>query len=126
AWQYLLDALESDLVDVQGGTTPEGIHLGAMAGSVDLLQRAFTGVETRADTLWLNPVLPDELTELHFRLRYRDHYGVQIAVDHERLVIGGAGAEPRPLRLRVRDEERVFDPRGAQELLLRPRPQEGP
>ena len=27
---------ESDIADIQGGTTAEGIHLGAMAGSVDL------------------------------------------------------------------------------------------
>ena len=126
AWHYLLDALESDLVDVQGGTTPEGIHLGAMAGSIDLLQRAFTGLETRADTLRLDPVLPDELAELRFRLRYREHYGVQIAVDHDRLVVGGAGAEPRPLRLLVQDQETVFDPRGAQELRLRRRPRTSP
>ena len=39
AWHYFLEALESDIADVQGGTTGEGIHLGAMAGTVDLLQR---------------------------------------------------------------------------------------
>ena len=47
AWQLLSEALESDLLDLQGGTTPEGVHLGAMAGAVDLVQRAFTGLETR-------------------------------------------------------------------------------
>src|SRR5664280_2324283 len=36
AWQFLLGALESDISDVQGGTTAEGIHLGAMAGTVDI------------------------------------------------------------------------------------------
>ena len=41
------EALESDIADVQGGTTGEGIHLGAMAGTVDLLERGFTGLETR-------------------------------------------------------------------------------
>jgi alpha,alpha-trehalase len=30
------EALDSDLADMQRGTTPEGIHLGAMAGTVDL------------------------------------------------------------------------------------------
>src|SRR4029450_1174644 len=33
AWQFLLHALESDVADVQGGTTAEGIHLGAAAGA---------------------------------------------------------------------------------------------
>jgi hypothetical protein len=29
----------------QGGTTAEGIHLGAIAGTVDLLQRCYSGLE---------------------------------------------------------------------------------
>ena len=56
AWDYFLDALESDIADVQGGTTGEGIHLGAMAGTVDLLQRGFTGLETREDVARARPV----------------------------------------------------------------------
>ena len=43
------------MTDTQGGTTAEGIHLGAMAGTVDLIQRVHTGLETRGDTLILNP-----------------------------------------------------------------------
>lgn len=35
--------LQSDVADIGGGTTAEGIHLGAMAGSVDLLQRCSPG-----------------------------------------------------------------------------------
>jgi len=37
AWRKYLAALESDVADIQGGTTKEGIHLGVMAGTVDLL-----------------------------------------------------------------------------------------
>jgi trehalose/maltose hydrolase-like predicted phosphorylase len=61
AMEFLLHALDSDIIDIQGGTTPEGIHLAAMAGTVDLLQRCFTSIETRGDTLWLNPCWPEEL-----------------------------------------------------------------
>jgi hypothetical protein len=32
SWNLFTEALESDISDTQGGTTPEGIHLGAMAG----------------------------------------------------------------------------------------------
>lgn len=35
--ELLGEALMSDIKDVQGGTTEEGIHLGAMAGTLDLL-----------------------------------------------------------------------------------------
>src|SRR5678815_3075811 len=36
SWEQMAAALESDVADVQGGTTREGIHLGAMAGTVDI------------------------------------------------------------------------------------------
>jgi trehalose/maltose hydrolase-like predicted phosphorylase len=68
------EALEGDVNDIQGGTTPEGIHLGAMAGTVDLVQRCYTGIETRDGVLWLNPCLPEDLRGLAFSLRYRNHW----------------------------------------------------
>lgn len=71
AWPLFMQALESDVADVQGGTTPEGIHCGAMAGTVDLVQRCFTGIETRGDVLWLNPRLPEGLKRLTLNIRYR-------------------------------------------------------
>jgi trehalose/maltose hydrolase-like predicted phosphorylase len=45
AFDHLTRLLRSDTADIQGGTTAEGVHLAAMAGSVDLLQRCFTGLE---------------------------------------------------------------------------------
>ena len=49
------------MADTQGGTTAEGIHLGAMAGTLDIVQRCYTGLEARDGVLWLNPRLPTEL-----------------------------------------------------------------
>lgn len=71
SWALLLGALDSDLTDSQGGTTREGIHLGAMAGTVDLAIRCYGGLETRQDVLWLHPVLPPQLPSMSFELRYR-------------------------------------------------------
>jgi HAD superfamily hydrolase (TIGR01509 family) len=73
SWGLFTEALESDIRDIQGGTTREGIHLGAMAGTLDILQRCFTGLELRGSELRFNPVLPDELERLSFRFRYRGH-----------------------------------------------------
>jgi trehalose/maltose hydrolase-like predicted phosphorylase len=66
-------ALQSDVSDIQQGTTAEGVHLGAMAGTVDLVQRASTGIEARGDVLRLNPELPREVDRLDMRIRYRGH-----------------------------------------------------
>jgi len=71
SWRLFTEALQSDFADVQGGTTPEGIHLGAMAGTVDLIQRCYLGLEARQEVLWLNPRLPTEIKRLRLRIRYR-------------------------------------------------------
>ncbi|MCF8108278.1 MAG: glycoside hydrolase family 65 protein [Desulfohalobiaceae bacterium] len=84
SWELFTRALESDIRDIQGGTTPEGIHLGAMAGTVELIQRCYSGIETRGDVLWFNPSLPDELTDLHFDIRFRGH---SLAVDISRDIL---------------------------------------
>lgn len=86
SWQLFKEALESDLMDLQKGTTGEGIHLGAMAGTVDIAQRCFTGIEIRRDVLWFNPLLPEELRQIEFRLRYRSHW-LRVLVDHTCLKI---------------------------------------
>ena len=71
SWNWFREALLSDVADIQGGTTPEGIHLGAMAGTVDIIQRCYTGLNVQNDVLWLNPLLPDEISSLNLQLRYR-------------------------------------------------------
>jgi alpha,alpha-trehalase len=82
ASQLFEKALHSDIEDIQGGTTPEGIHLGAMAGTVDLIQRGHTGIEMREGVLWFNPRLPDALSYLRMRIRYRGHWlSIDLAKD---------------------------------------------
>ena len=81
SWGLFQTALSADINDMQRGTTREGIHLGAMAGTVDMIQRCYGGIETREDVLFLNPALPDELDELHFTIRYR---GQSVALEISR------------------------------------------
>ena len=65
------------------GTTREGIHLGAMVGSLDLLQRGYAGVETRDEVLRLHPVIPRELRSLAFQVRYRRHLvDIEVTTEH--------------------------------------------
>ena len=104
AWTLLSEALESDLFDTQGGTTPEGVHLGAMAGTLDLLQRAFTGLETREDVLWLSPRLPDEVPELRLRVRYRRQWGLEIEVTQDRVRVSARPGGARPIKVGIQGE----------------------
>lgn len=69
AMQYFAQALASDVEDIQRGTTAEGIHLAAMAGSIDLLQRCFTGLELRTDRRRMPRAHPTPDVGLHHRIQ---------------------------------------------------------
>jgi alpha,alpha-trehalase len=109
SFELFAQALESDVADIQGGTTPEGIHLGAMAGTVDLLQQGYTGLEARPDGLWLNPSLPDVITRLRFHLDYRGH-GIEVRIGRERLEVLVHRDTPAPVPIGYRDERRLVAP----------------
>jgi trehalose/maltose hydrolase-like predicted phosphorylase len=109
SWQYFEQALASDIADVQGGTTREGIHFGAMGGTADLLQRCYTGLELRGEALWLNPKLPAELQRLALTLVFREML-VGVEVDHERLVVRAAAGRAAPITVVLRGEPAVLHP----------------
>jgi alpha,alpha-trehalase len=98
SWNQFTEALKSDVFDIQGGTTPEGIHMGAMAGTVDQLQRGYTGIEVREDILWFNPCLPRELDCLRFRIRYRGRL-LEIEIDAKTLKVNGPAVFKDPIRI---------------------------
>ncbi|WP_329139206.1 glycoside hydrolase family 65 protein [Streptomyces sp. NBC_01476] len=99
AWRYVQEALAGDVTDVQGGTTAEGIHLGAMAGTLDLVQRGLTGLETREDALWFDPAPLPELSSYGFVLRYRHHWGIRVTVRPDCLRIDVPASERAPIRV---------------------------
>ncbi|MBX0334982.1 glycoside hydrolase family 65 protein [Pontibacter sp. HSC-14F20] len=107
SWANFEIALMSDLEDIQGGTTAEGIHLGAMAGTVDLVQRAYTGLEIRDDVLWLNPVLPDQMPCLNMQLRYRGHW-LELNITRNKLIITFDRGWSKEVKVGVRGEVYTF------------------
>ena len=75
-----------------------------MAGTVDLVQRCYTGLETREDALWLNPSLPEELDGLDFDVRYRGHWGINLHLTPQRLRVRVADSDAAPVRVAVSGE----------------------
>jgi trehalose/maltose hydrolase-like predicted phosphorylase len=71
SWDRFLVALRSDADDIQGGTTKEGIHVGVMAGTLDVLQRYYAGAHVRGDVLYFDPRLPGQLDGLSFPIQFR-------------------------------------------------------
>ncbi|WP_326773132.1 glycoside hydrolase family 65 protein [Streptomyces sp. NBC_01445] len=103
AWTYVHEALAGDIADLQGATTGEGIHLGAMAGTLDLVQRGLTGLETRGGALWFDPVPLPELSEYGFALRYRGHRGVQLRLSAGRLRVSVPASDRDPIGIALAD-----------------------
>lgn len=108
SWEQLRKALHAELVDARGGTTREGIHLGAMAATADILQRCYTGLETRNDTLRLHPPqLPDELSRLKFDLRYRGHR-LSFTITHHYVDIRALPGTAASISIAVNDQSHTL------------------
>ncbi|MET9827814.1 glycosyl hydrolase family 65 protein [Streptomyces sp. NPDC006385] len=110
AWKFCQEALQGDIADVQGGTTGEGIHLGAMAGTLDLVQRGLTGLETRGGALWLDPVPLPELSSYGFALRYQGHWGVRLRLERGKLEIAVPSSDASPIEVRLPDRALSVEP----------------
>ncbi|MFF4255147.1 glycoside hydrolase family 65 protein [Streptomyces sp. NPDC001663] len=118
AWTFCQEALRGDIADVQGGTTGEGIHLGAMAGTLDLVQRGLTGLETRGGALWLDPVPLPELSSYGFALRYQGHWGVQLRLERGLLEIAVPSSDGSPIDVRLPDRAVCLQPGETDRLVL--------
>jgi alpha,alpha-trehalase len=119
SWEHMAAALESDVADVQGGTTREGIHLGAMAGTVDIVQRGYTGLVVRDNCLWFDPALPTPLTNLDMELHYRGHR-IQVQVTPERFRLAARPGTAPPIKVGFGDL--VVEMRPGAELVWPPEP----
>ncbi|MHB1064081.1 MAG: beta-phosphoglucomutase family hydrolase [Georgenia sp.] len=104
-WAIFRDALAADLDDTQGGTTREGIHLGAMAGTLDIITRAFAGLDTEGAVVVLDPALPAGLHALRFGVQHRGQR-LRVVIDDDTLSVTAepCAADPR-VRLRVGGHE---------------------
>ncbi|MFJ7071828.1 glycoside hydrolase family 65 protein [Streptomyces sp. NPDC098781] len=118
AWKFVQEALQGDIADVQGGTTGEGIHLGAMAGTLDLVQRGLTGLETRDGALWLDPVPLPELSTYGFALRYQGNWGVRLRLERGLLEIEVPSSDASPIDVRLPEREVFLQPGEKGRLVL--------
>ena len=98
SWDFFSSALESDISDVQGGSTREGIHLGAMAGTLDLVQRVYAGAQIRDGVLWLDPRLPEQTSALALSLHYRGQR-LEIEIEGRRLRVAARPGTSPPVSL---------------------------
>lgn len=103
AWSTFREALSADLDDTQGGTTRTGIHLGAMAGTIDVVQRSFAGLRLTGDALLLSPKMPKGIRTVSFHVRYRDHL-LAVGLEHGKLTVSAAPGDAPAVCLQVGSE----------------------
>ncbi|MBN9151143.1 MAG: beta-phosphoglucomutase family hydrolase [Cryobacterium sp.] len=100
SWSLFREALIADLDDTQGGTTREGIHLGAMTGTVDLIARSFAGLHVDSERISFTPRLPARLANLGFQFAYRGHR-IDLRLDHQALQVQLLPSRARPIHFRM-------------------------
>jgi trehalose/maltose hydrolase-like predicted phosphorylase len=80
-----------------------------MAGTVDLMQRCYTGIETRDGVLRFNPRLPDEVDEMKATLQYRRHT-LDVEVSKARLKVSSRAGVAAPIRIAYREHSSELGP----------------
>lgn len=118
AWHIFLESLFSDITDAQLGTTEEGVHLGAMAGTVDLVQRCHAGITTRDGVLRLNPRLPSAVDRLRLGLRFRGHWGIDLTCSQDLIRVALRPGAASPIRIAYAAEDIEIPPGGSWEAPL--------
>ena len=109
SWRLYMEALKSDYVDIQGGTTKEGVHIGVMAGTAYLALRAYAGLNLDGEQVSINPCPPAAWREVHFNIGFRgDRYYFEVMPAHLRVKVesGRKGA----VDIIVRDQKVAITP----------------
>ncbi|MEW1806105.1 HAD-IA family hydrolase [Pseudarthrobacter sp. NPDC080039] len=109
AWDSFREALDADLDDTQHGTTRSGIHLGAMGGTIDVVQRSFAGLRFSGDTILFAPNLPTGLRAVAFEVLYRGHL-LRVHLKGRHMSIASGPGDAGPIKVRVHGRDVVLPP----------------
>jgi trehalose/maltose hydrolase-like predicted phosphorylase len=71
SWRFFQQATHPDRDPSSASEAADGVHLGAMGGLIDVLQRHYLGFRVREDAILLDPAPPPELGRVRLDLRCR-------------------------------------------------------
>jgi alpha,alpha-trehalase len=117
SWPTLCAALGVDLTGVEGAAASEGVHLGSMAGTIDVIQRAYLGIEARRERLHIDPMLPAPLSALRASVCYRGQW-LELEADKSRLRVHARADGSRSVSLELVGERHELAPGGTAECVL--------
>ena len=106
AWGWFQEVLKSDINDIQGGTTPEGIHAGVMGGSIDIVLRGYAGVHIAGDRVKLTPSLPRAWNRMSFDICHRgENISFQITKHSAAILLHGD--RRRKVSIEINGKEKI-------------------
>ena len=101
AWEWFTEAMISDIYDTQGGTTPEGIHCGVMAGTLDVVTRYFSGIDFSKAVPEINPHLPAHWQTLAMKVCHQNiWYDIRLSHSKITLAVSGRINAPQPIKIK--------------------------
>lgn len=86
--------------DIQGGTTAEGVHIGVMGETLEVIQNEFAGLTLRDGYFSIAPHLPKSWTKLKFSQIFKGCQ-VEILIEKGQLLLTASS----DLLIKVYDEE---------------------
>jgi alpha,alpha-trehalase len=121
AWDIFYEALGSDFFDVAArGTAKTGIHMGAMAGTLDIVQRSYSGLTILGDVLWIEPQLPAALNLLFFKLYFRNQ-SLSFQITRDSATITSQLSKAKPIKIGYRTQIYEVSPGDTIEIPLHAR-----
>ncbi len=72
SWKLYQEALSSDFIDIQGGTTAEGIHTGVMGGTIMTALNTYAGLNYHKNEPVVKPNMPERWDEINFSINFRN------------------------------------------------------
>jgi alpha,alpha-trehalase len=100
------DALTTDLDPSGSHGTGEGVYLGSLAGSIDILQRPYLGVPAHNGVLWIDPAMPEALGPISLDCQFRRNE-LEVEATGNRLQIKSASKAPSDVAIGFRGERRI-------------------
>ena len=108
-WKLFMEALKSDLVDIQGGTTGEGIHCGVMAGTVWEVISTFAGVDLQGDQPALKPDLPEHWKALLYNFSFRNT-DYHVSISEKEVKLSGIGHGGEKIKVNICGDDLELEP----------------
>ncbi|TFH38715.1 MAG: glycoside hydrolase family 65 protein, partial [Bacteroidia bacterium] len=99
-WELYLESLRSDLDDIQGGSTGEGIHCGVMAGTILMVISVFCGADFSGDYVSVCPSIPAQWEKVKLNFRFRSAL-FSLVAEHKRIKISVTGNGKEKIKINI-------------------------